>query len=390
MADNNYIESIFIKVSQPLGDFYIGKLKYKDIKSIAYSDVRRIERDEQTGYETYFGIQRKLSEKRIKEIADYVTTMDATFPSSILLSIDEYSIDGSEDEDFNMNNEPNISFNDTTSILKIKRDENLAHIIDGQHRVFGLKRAEEKGGLFSKEIDDFELVITIFVNMDDEQQALVFSTINKAHTKVNNSLVYDLYDLAKTRSPQRAVHNIVKLLNEKDNSPFKDKVKMLGFAEDANMETITQATLAELILNYISKNPLKDRDYLKRGKKLPEIEGRGSEKYFFRKWFINHEEAKIAKLLWNYFKAIEDKWSIAWWDTTSILSKSTGIIALMRFLKDIILKKSKANTIVTVQEFSEIFERIKLDDADFTKETFESGGVGQSKLYNRLKSDSNH
>jgi DGQHR domain-containing protein len=389
MDKNNYIESIFIKISQPLGDFYIGKLKYKDLISIAYSDVRRIERDEQTGYETTFGIQRKLSEKRIKEIADYVTSMDATFPSSILLAIDEFTLDDSEEENFTMDKEPNISFNDETSILKIKRDEKLAHIIDGQHRVFGLKRAEEKGGLFSKEIDDFELVITIFVNMDDEHQALVFSTINKAHTKVNKSLVYDLYDLAKTRSPQRAVHNIVKLLNEKDNSPFKDKVKMLGFSEDASIETITQATLAELMLNYISKNPLKDRDYLKRGKKLQEIEGRGSEKYFFRNWFINQEDAKIAKVVWNYFKAIENKWAKAWWDTSLILSKSTGVIALMRFLKDIILKKSRTDTIVTVQEFSEIFEKINLQDADFTKETFESGGVGQSKLYNRLKSDSN-
>ena len=93
MENNNYIKSNFIKVSQPLGDFFIGKMRFEELLKISFADVRRIERDEQTGYESYFGIQRKLSEKRVKEISEYVTTMDATFPSSILLAIDEFTLD---------------------------------------------------------------------------------------------------------------------------------------------------------------------------------------------------------------------------------------------------------------------------------------------------------
>lgn len=380
-----YIESTFIKVKQPLGDFYIGKMRFKDLLKIAFADVRRIQRDEQTGYESYFGIQRKLSEKRVKEISEYVTTMDATFPSSILLAIDEYPINL---ESFETTNDANIIFDNSSNQLKIKNEENIAHIIDGQHRVFGLKRALDKGGLFVQEMESFELVVTIFVNMDDENQALVFSTINKAHTKFNQSLVYDLFDLAKSRSPQRTAHNVVKLLNEREGSPFFDKVKMLGFAEDSSKETIAQATLAELILGYISRQPTIDRDYLKRGKKLEKFSGREAFRYFFRDWFIDNEDAKIARVIWNYFKAVESKWPTAWRDTSLILSKSTGIIALMKFLKDIVIKLNAKERIIDVTEFEEVLSRVPLIDSDFTNSKFKAGGVGQSELYKRLIEDS--
>ncbi len=385
MENNNYIKSNFIKVSQPLGDFFIGKMRFEELLKISFADVRRIERDEQTGYESYFGIQRKLSEKRVKEISEYVTTMDATFPSSILLAIDEFTLDMNTLE---TSENPNIIFSEITNILEIKNEENIAHIIDGQHRVFGLKKALDNGGLFSQKIKDFELIVTIFVNMDDENQALVFSTINKAHTKVNKSLVYDLFDLAKTRSPQRTVHNVVKLLNERDESPFKNKIKMLGFAEDTKKETIAQATLAELILSNMSKNAMLDRDYLKRGKSLEKYTVNDLKKYFFRNWFINEEDAKIARLVWNYFKVVEEKWEEAWNDNTKILSKSTGVISLMRFLRDVVEHYNASDRIITIEEFKTIFDKIEITNKEFTNDEFKSGGVGQAKLYKRLKEDS--
>jgi DGQHR domain-containing protein len=382
--NDNPIISKFIKVSQPLGDFYVGKIRFEDLLDISFADVRRIETNEQTGYESYFGIQRNLSKNRVNEISQYVTTLDAAFPSSILLAINEYSIDP---ETIEANDEVNIVFNDAESTLTIKREPNLAHIIDGQHRVFGLKKALENNGLFDQKIKDFELVVTIFVNIDDENQALIFSTINKAHTKVNKSLVYDLFDLAKTRSPQRVVHNIVKLLNERDESPFKDRIKMLGFAEDASKEILTQATLAELILKYISKNPMLDRDYLKRGKRLQRFEGKDTTRYFLREWFIDKEEAKIAKLIWNYFKSVENKWAKAWGNSNYILTKSTGIIALSRFLKDIVIHLG-VGEIISTEEFDAIFKKVKVLDDDFTNDKYRSGGVGQSDLYKRLKEES--
>ena len=88
-----------------------------------------------------------------------------------------------------------------------------------------------------------ELNDRFFIDIDEEYQANIFSTINKAQTKVNKSHVYDLYTFSKTRSPQRTVHNICKLLNEEENSPFYHLIKRLGKADFRN----------EFIIRYIKR-----------------------------------------------------------------------------------------------------------------------------------------
>ena len=157
-----------IEVVQPLGTFYVGKISYKDLIDIAYSDVRRIEQEEENELESYFGIQRSILPARIKEISEYVTNIDAAFPSSILLAIKSIDIEATDEFD-------NITYNKSTRTLRIKKDKRLAHIIDGQHRLFGMRKAVDSG--FN---EAFELVVTIFVDMDIDDQAMVFSTINRA------------------------------------------------------------------------------------------------------------------------------------------------------------------------------------------------------------------
>src|SRR6202023_2453792 len=112
----------------------------------------------------------------------------------------------------------NVYYNAETKRLEIRRDERVAKVLDGQHRIEGLR------ALLS-ENRPFELVITIFVDADIEEQALIFATINKTQTKVSKSLVYDLFELAKSRSPQKTCHNIAMLLNQQEGSPFKDRIK---------------------------------------------------------------------------------------------------------------------------------------------------------------------
>ena len=76
-----------LKISQPIGDLYVAKIKATDLLSIAYSDIRAIA--DETYRNTYLGIQRKLDSRREKEISKYVRTFDATFPTSIVVYIDE-------------------------------------------------------------------------------------------------------------------------------------------------------------------------------------------------------------------------------------------------------------------------------------------------------------
>lgn len=369
-----YIVDIpFIEVNQPIGRFYVASMKCKDILEIARFDIRRIERDETNDIDNYFGIQRKPSPNRLKEISEYVKFVDATFPNNIVIAIKSLQSEVSDEKIRNIKVE--------NGKLSIRRNEMIAQIIDGQHRLLGLQKAIDDNPLFSDNLkEDFELPVTIYVDMDIENQSMVFATINKAQTKVNKSLVYDLYDLANTRSPYRTAHNIVRVLNENNKSPLKNKIKMLGVADDNLNETIAQATIVECIVKYISKNGLKDRDDLKRKVRL---EIGNDKKLFFRNWFIQEKDLLIARTLLNYFLSIQDKWKTAW-NSNSIIVKSTGIIAFMNLLSDLIKDKQFTEEEFSKELFDKIFSNVQINDADFNNDNYPSGGIGQSKLRKEL------
>ncbi len=373
-----YIDNIpFIAVKQPIGSFYVASMKCTDILEIAKFDIRRIERDEDSDIDSYFGIQRRPSPSRLIEIAEYVKYIDATFPTNIVLSINTFQSEVAD------NLIRNIKIENGT--LSIRKDEKIAQIIDGQHRLMGLQRAMDEKTLFDVDFfEQFELPVTIYIDMDIENQSMVFATINKAQTKVNKSLVYDLYDLANSRSPYRTAHNIVRVLNENSKSPLKHKIKMLGVAENKELETIAQATLVECLVKHISRKPLRDRDKLKRKEKL-NIEFDNS--LVFRKWFINEKDILIARTVTNYFLAISEKWSEAW-NSNRILVKSTGVISFMSILSELITNSKYLNgeSEIPKEYFIDKLSSVTIKDADFNNDNYPSGGIGQSKLKKELLS----
>jgi DGQHR domain-containing protein len=355
---NNDIKINCLEVNQPIGTFYIGVLKAKDLIDISYSEIRKQEGRE---IERYIGTQRDLSENRVNEIKRYVNTVDACFPTSIILAIK------SDDINYDKNN----------GTIYVKKGEKVAKIIDGQHRI---------AGLIDYSGPNFELNVTIFIDMDIEDQALIFATINLKQTKVSKSLAYDLYEFAKSRSPQKTCHNIAKLLNFKDKSPFYHRIKILGKASGEETEVITQAAFVDRLLKLISLDPMKDRDSIKRN--IP-LEKNNSNNLIFRDKFEKGKDAEIAKILWNYFKAVEQKWPESWNDFKQgkILSKTTGFAAFMRFLPFIYSNIDKYEEIPSQEKFFKIINKSTLIDNEFTIDKFKPGSSGESALYNRLISD---
>ncbi|HVF70466.1 MAG TPA: DGQHR domain-containing protein [Chthoniobacterales bacterium] len=373
MIDDAIICPCF-EVQQPIGRFYIARISAKDLIAITHVDVRRIEREERE-VETVLGIQRPLSKTRVKEIGAYVNTVDAAFPTSVILAVESFDKDDK--------NVRNIFYDRATKQLEIRPDGRVAKVLDGQHRIEGLRALIEAN-------EPFECVVTIFVDADIEEQALIFATINKTQTKVNKSLVYDLFELAKNRSPEKTCHNIAILLNRQQGSPFRDKIKVLGTADDAAAETLTQATFVEALLKYISRNAMKDRDFLKRNpsKKLPKDE-RLAPELFLRSWFREEQDAKIATLVSNYFAAVRQKWPSAW-DSPArglILNKSTGFLALMRFFKDACLHVG-IEPLPSQESFFALLDPVKVEDNGFTKEQFIPGSSGQRILYQTIRQQS--
>ena len=85
MNDIKYLELSCIKVTQPIGDFFIGSIKARDLCEITKYDFRRLSIEE--GFSSYLGIQRKVNPQRVKEISKYVGTRDACFPTAVILAV---------------------------------------------------------------------------------------------------------------------------------------------------------------------------------------------------------------------------------------------------------------------------------------------------------------
>lgn len=371
--DIQYIKFKCLEAVQPIGTMYIGVMDNEDLEKITYEDVRRLrEGSDNREVEDYIGIQRKLDKGREREIGKYVNLVDATFPNSIIISMT------SED----------ALYDNKTGIMTIPFKDNIAKVLDGQHRIAGFQDYNGVKGTF-------QLIVTIYVDMELEDQAIVFSTINKEQKNVSNSLVADLFEFAESRSPQKTAHNIARALTKKEGSPLYNKIKILGKAETLN-ETITQDTFVKSLLGYISKDKQTDRDFYKRNKndkkaKLEHATDKELQTYFLRNIFIDDfDDIKIAQIIWNYFYAVQNKWPIAWNEVKNdnILNKSTGFVSLMKFFKHCYLSFNKINEVVTKEQFISCFEDIKLKEEDFNTSNYVPGGKGQSKLYNDLRQQS--
>lgn len=376
MTTEKKIENIgCIKVIQPIGEFYIASMKHTDVISISYSDVRRIE-DSESEFESYLGIQRNLSPKRVTDITKYVQTLDACFPTSVILAVPEECIEYDHQSN-SLTIKEYISEDDDENSIPF---EKIAKILDGQHRLAGLKNLE-KGSVFN-------LNVSIFVGADVADQATIFSSVNLAQTKVNKSLSYDLYDLAKKRSPQKTCHNIVVALNSQPKSPFSKKIKRLGTSSsEGSQETIAQATFINQIIKLLSSDPISDRDLLYRGNKISTLENPLKSKTIFRNFFANERDLDIAKIIWNYFDAVKQKWPRDWDDSQSngsILSRTNGFKALSRLLRDIYVHMNKVDQIPSKSDFFEYINKSTLPEGYFTTDNYKPGSSGESKLYKEL------
>ena len=70
-----------IKVSQPLGDFFIAKIKARDLLEISTSSVARYYKEWRL-----VGNQRPLKLPRLKAIANFIKSAEMSFPTSILVA----------------------------------------------------------------------------------------------------------------------------------------------------------------------------------------------------------------------------------------------------------------------------------------------------------------
>ena len=373
------IELPCVRVSQPLGDFYVASIDSAILGQITFADVRRL--TEEREVDRYLGIQREVNSKRIKELGQYVNTVDACFPTAVILAVPGRCANFDPDRRILT---LHTALDDADGARKVNRLE-IARVLDGQHRIEGLKALNEGH-------DSFEVNISVFIDMDIESQAYLFSVVNLAQTKVNKSLVYDLFEYSHSRSPQKTSHQIAVALDTTDNSPLFKRIKRLGVATHGRFtETLTQATFVESILPYLSDDPVQDRDTFLRGKKPLTASSQELRRTIFRNMFLEARDLDIADVVFNFFTAISERWPTAWNSSGDgmILNKTNGFKAFMRLLRPAYLHLAKPGETVAPGPVLTLLRKSKLEDKDFNTDNFKPGTSGELALYRSLLNDLN-
>jgi DGQHR domain-containing protein len=360
----------YLLARQPIGELYFVVFPASVLVKISYADRRELV-EEYLGGRMFLGVQRQLSEKRVKEIREYVGTTDATFPGSVILSIDERCIRVNEG---NGTLELHPAAAEPEFGLEEIPAEKIARIIDGQHRIEGLKDQEIQ----------FDVPATLFIGADEASEAGVFSTVNLAQTKVNRSLAIDLLELAKTRSPQKTAHNIAVALDSTPEGPFGGRIKRLGVAtEGRDGETITQATFVDALVRLITRNAVADRETYRRGKKIAVPSRAELEKTPLRGLFAADKDLAIARGMDAYFRAVRDRWPGAWSraERGAILGKTAGYRALMRLWGTLIRRWEVFEDLPPEARYAEVLGNIALSQEYFETDIIGYGSGAEATLY---------
>ncbi|MDP2386990.1 MAG: DGQHR domain-containing protein [Bacteroidota bacterium] len=385
--DANSVDLKVIKVSQPIGDFFIGTIKARDLIKISYADVRRIEGEERE-VERYLGIQRPLDKTRVYKIRRYLESVDAAFPTGIVLAIDQNCAEFDDGGTLTLKPYESAEYPEESISF-----DKVAKVLDGQHRIAGfINEAGNYDETLNQFFPDFQLNVVVFIGIDLDEQANIFATVNLAQTKVSRSLVYDLEELSKTRSPFRTCHQIAVALDSVDKkSPLYHRIKRLGVKtkDRTKPEPLTQAVFVESLIKLISPDPFVDRNLYMKGKKPAYFSNSELRKHPFRNMFISEQDNEIALILFNYFTSIQDKWPTAWKDINrqgNILPRSNAFKAFMRYLRIAYLTIVGQNVgiVPTVEQFKEILDSVKVTDTDFTTGNFKPGSGGESAFYKLL------
>lgn len=294
----------YIEIKQPIGTFYLSKMLAKDIAQYTNVNSRK-------SPDSQF-VQREEAKQRIKEIKEYCSDPDATFPTPIIISV---------------YNKILVEFNNGKMTLNCDDNEPFGEVLDGQHRIKGLAE--------SIYIDDFELPIILMFNLTVEESAYIFSIINSKQTQVSMSLIYDLFALSRARSPQKTVHEFARAFNNDENSPYYKRLKMLGKAEaDQELPTLSQGTFVKSILKLITKDADADARDIKNEKELQKY---NNGVLPLREFFIQEKDSMIYKVLLNCFNAVSKVFNEEWKNPNEyILSKTTGFEAIIKALGKII------------------------------------------------------
>ena len=239
--------------------------------------------------------QRHIIRRKIDELVQYYEQCREardlpSIPGAVIISADEKLTFQPSADDARV------------GILKVPEREGILRAIDGQHRLLALHADIDR---FRGE--DFSVPAIIFDRLPEDHVVQMFVTINAKHTRLNASHLVSLSGRQLYRDDALATaHDVVRALNDREDSPLYDEIKLLGVGRGR----VAQAPLAQEL------------------KKLFAAEGFGARKGDM------HEEAR--KFFVNYFKQIALVFNGAWNGRKYSIKSAVALRSFIRVAPDVV------------------------------------------------------
>lgn len=141
-----------LKVSQPLGDFYLTTIPAFVLLDVCSVDVYKRRAAYEDGRVEDEGNQRRLNEQRVRSVASFLRTQSAVLPGTLILAAnyDDKGIfcapmQGDEDVEDRSDRWYVKQIGETIYDLIIPNEgRKLAALVDGQHRLMGFEDQESQ------------------------------------------------------------------------------------------------------------------------------------------------------------------------------------------------------------------------------------------------------
>jgi DGQHR domain-containing protein len=188
--------------------------------------------------------------------------------------------------------------------LKVPEREGILRAIDGQHRLLALHADIE-----NIQDDDFSVPAIIFDRLPEDHVVQMFVTINAKHTRLNASHLVTLSGRQLYRDEAlAAAHDVVRALNDRDDSPLHGEIKLLGVGRGRVAQAPLAQELKKLFASDAFGGPRKSAAFLDDSKRF----------------FV------------NYFKQVSVVFGAAWAGRKYSVRSATALRAFIRVAPDVV------------------------------------------------------
>ena len=241
--------------------------------------------------------QRQIIRRKIDELVQYYEQCRQardlpSIPGAVIISADE-----------RLKFEP-MQEGATVGTLRVPEREGILRAIDGQHRLLALHAALDQIGQ-----EAFTVPAIIFDQLPEDHIVQMFVTINAKHTRLNASHLVSLSGRQLYKDDNlAAAHDVVRALNDRDDSPLHQQIKLLGVGKGK----VAQAPLAQELKKLFASDSF----------------GTGRRAEDFR------DESK--KFFVNYLKQVAQVFGAAWNGRKYSIRTAPALRAFVRVAPDVI------------------------------------------------------